>query len=219
MQIDGNQVTVDPGGDLNPGSAYSVRIDAGAFIDAAGNDYAGISDDVTLNFDTAAAVDTTIVVFDLVQGVSSDHSGRRFDENVSYDIYVIVDSDSSVLSTAGDGPGTWGRWRGADGLGSDDRIILVGDDGAVQGRGGVVGQMAVAGDQIDWETVPFSRDAVVIEGRSILRITGTFLPVSSSVRLFDQSLDGDFFDGQGGNLATQYLTDLPGGILTSQGLV
>uniref|UniRef100_UPI0005A97091 hypothetical protein n=1 Tax=Aeromonas fluvialis TaxID=591962 RepID=UPI0005A97091 len=70
-----------------------------------------------------------IVVFDLVEGVSSSHSSRTFSEDVAYTIYIRVNSASSALSTDGVGPGasdSWGAWGGAGNLGNDDRVILVG---------------------------------------------------------------------------------------------
>jgi methionine-rich copper-binding protein CopC len=52
----GNQITINPTTDLIPNTAYHIEIDASAITDTAGNHYAGISDDTTLNFTTA---DTT----------------------------------------------------------------------------------------------------------------------------------------------------------------
>lgn len=67
--------------------------------------------------------DPTIVVFDLVEGISSDHSGRKFDKDTSYTIYVRVDSDSNVLATDGQHANpaligeSWGVWSGGKDLG------------------------------------------------------------------------------------------------------
>lgn len=73
--------------------------------------------------------DTSIVVFDFVQGVSSSHSYRTFDADTTYTIYIRVDSDSAALNTDENaGPGTWDIWSGASALGADDKIVLVGDD-------------------------------------------------------------------------------------------
>ncbi|MBS0300434.1 MAG: Ig-like domain-containing protein [Proteobacteria bacterium] len=49
----GNQITINPTADLIPNTAYHIEIDASAITDTAGNHYAGISDDTTLNFTTA----------------------------------------------------------------------------------------------------------------------------------------------------------------------
>ncbi|MGZ0020237.1 Ig-like domain-containing protein [Nitrosomonas sp. wSCUT-2] len=50
--FNGSMVTINPSDDLVPFSDYSIRIDNGAITDLAGNKYAGISDNVTLNFST-----------------------------------------------------------------------------------------------------------------------------------------------------------------------
>ena len=46
--------TIDPSSDLSAGTDYYVQIDAGAFRDAVGNDYAGIGDTTTWDFSTLA---------------------------------------------------------------------------------------------------------------------------------------------------------------------
>lgn len=48
--VNNDQVTINPNNHLIYGTAHYVKIDAGAFKDAAGNDYAGISDTTTWNF-------------------------------------------------------------------------------------------------------------------------------------------------------------------------
>ena len=98
VSISGNDVTIDPATDLNANSTYNVQIASGVITDQAGNAYAGISDSGTLNFDTEIVADTSIVVFDLIQDSSSDHSGRSFQSGVSYDIYIRVDSNDASLS-------------------------------------------------------------------------------------------------------------------------
>ncbi|MBL0010020.1 MAG: Ig-like domain-containing protein [Nitrosomonas sp.] len=47
-----NRIVINPTADLIPGTDYSVKIGSGAITDLAGNAYAGISDDTTLNFTT-----------------------------------------------------------------------------------------------------------------------------------------------------------------------
>ncbi|MGB1091328.1 MAG: hypothetical protein ACPGYX_04330, partial [Oceanobacter sp.] len=98
-------------------SSYEFSVVA---IDAAGNvSEAGPIIRVTLS---------TSVMIDLVNGNSSlDYDAdRTFNADETYSIYMLVDSDSESLSLATDQ-----RWSGVENLGSDDRIILVGDDGAV----------------------------------------------------------------------------------------
>ncbi|MDP2549470.1 cadherin domain-containing protein, partial [Oceanobacter sp. 4_MG-2023] len=85
-------------------------------VDSAGNISQAADETVTL-------VDTSTVVFDLVNGSSSDHSGRTFEEDTSYTIYVRVDSSTEVLNTDSS---EWGSWANAEALGSDDQVVLVG---------------------------------------------------------------------------------------------
>ncbi len=213
VSVSGNDVTVDPSANLNPSSEYHVELDSGALTDQAGNAFPGISDSTTLNF-TTADQDTSVVVFDLVQGSSSDHSGRTFDSDTSYEIYIRVNSQDAGLSTAGDGPGTWQTWAGADNLGSDDRVILVGDGAPVEGFLQV--ERVVAHDAaIAWQT-HYGFTAVGLQNETLHRATGGG---ADNVALFDSALPAAFVDGQGGQLNTMYLTNMPAGVLTSQGLV
>jgi hypothetical protein len=213
VSISGNRVTIDPASDLNGASTYNVRIDSGALTDEAGNSYAGISNGTTLNFDTETVTDTSIVVFDLMQGSSSDHSNRTFQSGVSYDIYIRVDSNDATLNFAGRE-----RWEGAANLGSDDRIILVGDGTPVEGPAGRVNQVSADATAVAWST-PFGFDAGVVQGRSFTRATGFGRRDNDDTRLFDTALPSAFLGNQGGQTSTMYLTNMPAGILTSQGLV
>lgn len=52
VRINGSVVTIDPGPNLPAGSAFSVTIDAGAFRDAAGNAFAGLTSPTAWNFNT-----------------------------------------------------------------------------------------------------------------------------------------------------------------------
>ncbi len=52
LSILGSTLTINPSADLTGGTDYSVRVDNGAVTDTAGNAFAGISDDTTLNFTT-----------------------------------------------------------------------------------------------------------------------------------------------------------------------
>ncbi|MBJ7539824.1 Ig-like domain-containing protein [Marinomonas transparens] len=90
-----------------------VTIAAGEVNDKAGN----------TNQEIGLQVDTSIVVFDLVAGTSSSHSARTFDANVSYTIYIKVDSNSEKLNFS-----SGSKWLSGENLGADDKIVLVGDD-------------------------------------------------------------------------------------------
>ncbi|MEL7083191.1 MAG: Ig-like domain-containing protein [Cyanobacteria bacterium J06597_1] len=54
VTISGSTVTIDPSDDLDVGTGVYVEIDAGVFEDGAGNGFAGISDNSSWNFTTAA---------------------------------------------------------------------------------------------------------------------------------------------------------------------
>ncbi|MER0203369.1 MAG: hypothetical protein DU480_05800 [Nitrosomonas sp.] len=58
----GNQIFIDPAADLVPNTTYHIEIDASAITDTAGNYYAGISDDTTLNFTTTDTLVTPVIV-------------------------------------------------------------------------------------------------------------------------------------------------------------
>ncbi|WP_395699690.1 Ig-like domain-containing protein [Aquabacterium sp.] len=55
VSIDGSQVRINPSSDLGANGSYSVTVDAGAFRDAAGNNFAGVLGSTAWNFTTAAA--------------------------------------------------------------------------------------------------------------------------------------------------------------------
>ncbi|PKF54418.1 hypothetical protein CW748_15940, partial [Alteromonadales bacterium alter-6D02] len=177
--------------------------------DAAGNTSVASSAKV-VNVDTIAAVETSVVVFDLVEGVSSDHSSRSFDANTSYTIYIKVDSNSHVLSSDGissNPSASWGTWTGANNLGADDKIVLVGSGSAVIGAGPVI---------THWKSPTF----IAWSPAAGLRSHGLF----------------SRYDGMGSNqldlwtgtwsinpntddaLGEVYLTAMLNGVLTSQGL-
>ena len=52
LTYSGNTVTLNPTSDLDEATTYAIRIDGNAVRDTAGNTYAGISDNTTLNFTT-----------------------------------------------------------------------------------------------------------------------------------------------------------------------
>ena len=181
--------------------------------DLAGNSFAGIADDRAFDFVTEDGADISIVVFDLVEGASSDHSDRTFDSDISYDIYIRVESDDADLQLPGRE-----RWEGAANLGSDDRIILVGDGQAVSGPILNVNRVNVSASEVAWLT-GFGQQAAVLEDRSLSRRTGFGGRDNNEARLFETGLPSSFLSNQGGALSTMSLTDMPAGVLTSQGLV
>ncbi|HSW07390.1 Ig-like domain-containing protein [Aquabacterium sp.] len=58
VTINGSTITIDPGANLPAGSSFTVTIDADAFHDASGNDFAGLAGSTAWNFSTATAAGT-----------------------------------------------------------------------------------------------------------------------------------------------------------------
>jgi hypothetical protein len=153
------------------------------------------------------------VVFDLIEGVSSDHSGRTFDSDVSYDIYIRVESDDAELNTDGDGPGTWGTWSGGGNLGSDDRIILVGDGDAVEGPGGGTVQSFIpAFGGALWSTSGVNSAAFLQANGAFSRTTESFDTAVLWTGTWGSSPNA------GSSINEVYLITMPVNMLTSQGL-
>ncbi|MYM31663.1 DUF4214 domain-containing protein [Duganella sp. CY15W] len=85
----GNTVTINPAADLVAGANYHVEVGGDAILDAANNAFAGIANATTLNFSTAAAVDTTppsmmaaISSIDRTNAVPTANVKVYFDEDV-----------------------------------------------------------------------------------------------------------------------------------------
>ncbi|MGG4732507.1 beta strand repeat-containing protein [Leclercia adecarboxylata] len=214
VSISGNTVTIDPTTDLAAGANYHVQIDSTALHDTAGNDYAGISSSTGLNFTTVSAstVDPSIVVFDLTTGQSSDHNGRVFDANTAYTIYIQV--NSSYNSTLA-GLDSNEMWSGAQNLGADDKIVLVGTGSDVQGRyGDPVMTMRHGGNSVNW-----------LAGFSISFSSYNVAGVDASGKFSRDGNNVDLWNGtwtvnpnEDNGFAQAYLKEMPAGVLTSQGL-
>lgn len=93
VHIDGSTVTVDPGDNLPDNAALVVNVDAGAFRDAAGNRFGGVSGLTAWNFRTAAtsgiddfplSVATTGVV-----GVNGPAVNARIDNASDGDLFRV----------------------------------------------------------------------------------------------------------------------------------
>jgi serralysin len=92
VAFNGSAVTVDPAGTLAAGTAYHVTIASGAIRDAAGNAYAGISNDTAFNFTTAGGggggdtINPGITLFSPADNATSVATGANivltFNENV-----------------------------------------------------------------------------------------------------------------------------------------
>lgn len=85
--INGTTVTLQPSATLTPTHSYYLQIANSAFVDAAGNAYAGIADETTLNFTVSNAA--PVVNADIAMVA----------EDVSVDVVVLAndtDADSSI---------------------------------------------------------------------------------------------------------------------------
>ncbi|WP_341686309.1 Ig-like domain-containing protein, partial [Limnohabitans sp.] len=93
-------LTVDPSSNLEVGKQYAVRIDNTVITDLAGNAYAGIADDSTLNFTTTNPPPPPVpATIDLrtIEGISSpDVTIKLFDA-----------SNNLIGTTTADGQGYW----------------------------------------------------------------------------------------------------------------
>jgi hypothetical protein len=82
------------------------------------------------------------VVFDLVHGVSTQMGDNIFNTDQTYNIYIVVDTNSGRLfttpQTGANNSASWNQWFGGSALGADDHIYLVGNDAthALVGRAG-----------------------------------------------------------------------------------
>ncbi len=213
ISISGNTVTIDPTTDLAAGANYHVQIDSTALHDTAGNDYAGISTSTGLNFTTVSAGmgDPSIVVFDLTTGQSSDHNGRVFDANTAYTIYIQVNSTYSSLA----GLDSNEMWSGAQNLGLDDKIVLVGTGSDVRGQyGDPVMDMHHGGNAVNW----LAGFSMTFSSYNVAGVdaNGQFTRGGGNVDLWN----GNWTVNPNGDntFAQAYLPAMPAGILTSQGL-
>jgi Bacterial Ig-like domain/RTX calcium-binding nonapeptide repeat (4 copies) len=80
INIVGNVLTINPTFDLLPSSMYNVQMASGVVVDASGNPFSGITNNTTLNFDTAAPDITSPVASAFVMtattvGATSNESG------------------------------------------------------------------------------------------------------------------------------------------------
>jgi len=213
VSISGNTVTVNPTTDLAAGANYHVQIDSTALHDTAGNDYAGISTSTGLNFTTASASigDPSIVVFDLTTGQSSEHNGRVFDANTAYTIYIKVSSNYGPLT----GLDSNEMWSGAQNLGTDDKIVLVGTGTDVRGQyGDPVMNMNHGGNSVNWmagfSSTLSSYNVAGVAANGQFSRGGNNADLWNGTWAANPNTDNAF--------AQAYLQAMPGGVLTSQGL-
>ncbi|MNI52581.1 hypothetical protein D3C73_1073760 [compost metagenome] len=123
-----------------------------------------------------------------------------------------------MLSTDSDGPGpsdSWGKWSGANNLGADDKVILVGSGQAVQSNNPAVVVQAVyrSGQYMGWTTGGYGT-VVDVTTQGVLRRDGPGVDGFPYPDLWN----GNWNMPAVGTLNQHYRFDMPAGVLTSQGL-
>jgi uncharacterized Zn ribbon protein len=147
--------------------------------------------------------DDSIVVFDLESGNNSEHSERAFQPDIDYTIYILVDANGQALNNQY-------QWAYASNLGDGDKIALVGD-GAVIGQGSdVIDGTSVNSNNANWTTIDANLNAVQLDNEGNL------------ARFFQTASDSkDIWTGTANFslMSFSYATEIPAGVLTSQGLI
>ncbi|MDQ7015044.1 MAG: Ig-like domain-containing protein, partial [Gammaproteobacteria bacterium] len=220
-----NTVTINPIGDLIGTSNYNVTYAAGVLSDLSGNALAAQTDPTLQNFTTAVdpTVDSTVVIFDLVNGVSSDHSGRVFDANTTYTIYVVVDPANSALNAApaAGSDNTFGAWTNAGNLGADDNIIFTTSTGNITGvLGGTatVAQPAAVTNTLANASYAWTGTTINAVAAGITEL-GLFTRNTPLGAASNDLWSGSWLAlGDGADLGG-LVQAMPAGLLTSQGLV
>ncbi len=194
--------------DYGPAVPDVLHIEAGFSKDTAGN----VS--TTDGFNSEPF--TSTVIFDLVNGQSSSHSNRTFDPNITYTIYIMVNSDT--------GPGTGmhqpTQWTEGGALGADDTIVLTGNGSPIIGNfSGMVSGAQIRSSTTDhdmvvtwttgdvgyWALRFYLHDGLIVR----FPLTSNF---SQNIYLWNSS------NSHASNPQIGYMTNLPAGALTSQGL-
>jgi|GEM_PF-5327904 len=216
----------DEGGD----NVYNLTINVADTADTPLSD----SEDITITVTNDESDDRdplATVVFDLTQGLSSAHSSRSFDADTTYQIYIIVATDGDVPSLGGDQV-----WNNGQNLGADDKVTLVGDDGpimSIDGHAEISTHDLYSYDSIyspgylyDWGNAyhtgnwaiyfldPIGVFNASFSNSNTNRISSKY---SKTVTLYSGSPSS--FGPQNQTFATAYLSNIPAGLLTSQGLV
>jgi len=172
-----------------------------------------------------------VVVFDFVGGVSSNHSNRTFAPGVNYTIYVRVHSKSGDLSMSGNSAKgqTFGQWKGGNTLGAKDKLILVGTgspvmqnvNGCDAGPVTAVATRAVEGGIFLWMPAPVGTNTKFMfhSCNSVRGDNAAFIRCSAAPNTPMWTGKWASLPNKGLPFSQVYLTAMPPGVLTSQGLV
>ncbi|QHT71575.1 T9SS type A sorting domain-containing protein [Rhodocytophaga rosea] len=94
VTVNGTEATINPPDDFPAGTDIYVQIEAGAFKDAAGNNYGGIANNTTWNFTTAATPDITAPVLDAF--VPADNAN-----NIAVNANLVLTFSEEVVAGEG----------------------------------------------------------------------------------------------------------------------
>jgi hypothetical protein len=209
--VDGTAVSWSSGVTLQTGvNSLQFKV-----VDLAGNQGPLTRVEYTL---LATDIDTSVVLFDLVNGASSSHSGRHFSSAVDYTIYLLVDSDSTQLTSAGSG---WGSWSGGANLTASDKLVIVGDSGAID----IVGLYSAAG-LADGDDLSAATDQLRLQVGNDSMVEQLIITAGGALTrrmaYSDLGIEAQLWSGAAQLASTlrsgQFLSSLPAGLLTSQGL-
>lgn len=209
-RVSGTELDWATGATLHGDSALVFKI-----VDVAGNQGPLTRVEYTL---LATDIDTSVVLFDLVNGASSSHSGRHFSSAVDYTIYLLVDSDTTQLTSAGSG---WGSWSGGANLTASDKLVIVGDSGAID----IVGLHSAAG-LADGDDLSAATDQLRLQVGNDSMVEQLIITAGGALTrrmaYSDSGIEAQLWSGTAqlaGTLRSgQFLSSLPAGLLTSQGL-
>ncbi|RNF53082.1 DUF4347 domain-containing protein, partial [Marinomonas hwangdonensis] len=113
LTILGKTLTITPSADLDEATMYAIRVDGNAVRDIAGNTYAGISDNTTLNF-TTGVTDSVAPTFLSIQRTSDAViTGSTTSFTLTFNEAVDVTAADFVLAITGSVAGTIGSISGS----------------------------------------------------------------------------------------------------------
>jgi len=229
------EITLGTTPTLTGGETLSTT--AANVVDAAGN-----TASTNVDFTIPGFVDTSTVVFDLINGKESSHNGgggaaRTFEAGVAYKIYIRVNNDYDGVNwdTHRVGNSQSFSWTGANNLGDDDVVIFVGNGELIDifpDRSDVsrafLDRTFIENNKLGiYSTVGhtggFYSERLSIHANGHLQ--GKFIHMNAAkTNTYSSQVHNviDLWDGTMSNMqngVTHYLKTMPVGILTSQGLV
>lgn len=113
VTVDGSTLTINPGADLSEATGYAIQVANTAILDSAGNTYAGISDNTTLNF-TTGVTDSAAPTFLSIQRANDNViNGATTSFTLTFNEAVNAVASDFELNTTGTVAGTIGTITGS----------------------------------------------------------------------------------------------------------